>query len=177
MKLIGWKRVCWGTKKENNFSRTGETHQISIREQELAQCSVLFEEEEEQWGLTGQRVQDYLEFRFASTDNLLHDLGQACFFSPHLLLAQFVLPYPFKLEALMMGFGSKCVFKQKLKWRDLRLCCGAQGATVIQTIIKKNEWCTILAWIIGYLLRPFFLPDHLCAKKFCLLREYSINNK
>lgn len=48
----------------------------------------------------------YLDFRSASTDNLLYDLGKAHFFSPHLLLSQFVLPYPFKLEALRMGFGS-----------------------------------------------------------------------
>lgn len=48
----------------------------------------------------------YLGFRSVSTDNLLYDLGQANFFVPHLLFSQFVFPYPFKLEALRMGFGS-----------------------------------------------------------------------
>lgn len=85
MKLIGWKQVCCGAEKETDFTRTGETHQISTREQELARCALLFEEEE-QGGLTGLNS-GCLLFRTAFTDNLFYDLGQARFFSPHLLLS------------------------------------------------------------------------------------------
>jgi len=66
---------------------------------------MLFEEEDVQWGLGGQSSR-YLGFRSVSADNLLYDLQQVHFFSPHLLVSQFALPYSFKLEALRMEFGS-----------------------------------------------------------------------
>lgn len=105
MKLIVWKRECWRGKKENDFNRTSETQQERTREQDLVHFCVIWRRREALRSNCPKSLR-YLGFRSVSADNLLDDLGQANFFIPHLPFSQFVFPYPFKLEALRMGFGS-----------------------------------------------------------------------
>lgn len=105
MKLIVWKWECWRGKKENGFTRASETQQERIREQDLVHVCVTWRRREAV-GSNCPKSLRHLGFRSASTHNLLDDLGQANFFIPHLPFSQFAFPYPFKLEALRMGFGS-----------------------------------------------------------------------